>query len=228
MRILVVEDEQHLARGLSFNLEREGLEVSCVDSGAEALSCYSQYDLMILDLGLPDMDGLDVLRRVRDEDVRFPVIVLTARGGEEDRVTGLSLGADDYVNKPFSLRELMLRVTGKLKQVQWYQRATSGGQFSLGCAVFDLDRQVALRDGAELRLTMREAALARYFVDNPDRAISRDELLKEVWGYAEGTASRTVDTFVARLRKLVEPDPATPAVILSVRGRGYMLAPARE
>jgi DNA-binding response OmpR family regulator len=222
VRVLIVEDEQHLARGLAFNLQREELEVTCVDSGRKALAEYDKHDLMILDLGLPDIDGLEVLRRVRDEDPRFPVIVLTARGGEEDRIHGLSLGADDYVAKPFSLRELMLRVTNKLRQVRWYDRATTGGSFALGAATFDLDRQVVARDGQEHRLTLREAALARYFSDNAERAIPREELLREVWGYVEGTASRTVDTFVARLRKLIEPDPGTPAYIISVRGRGYM------
>jgi DNA-binding response OmpR family regulator len=228
VRVLVVEDEQHLARGLAFNLQREGIEVTCVGSGREALACYDQHDLAILDLGLPDMDGLEVLRRVRGEDPRFPVIVLTARGNEEERVAGLSLGADDYVTKPFSLRELMLRVKNKLRQVQWYDRATSGGSFTLGEAVFDLQRQVVVRGGEELRLTLREAALARYFADNPERAISREELLKEVWGYVEGTASRTVDTFVARLRKVIEPDAANPVHIRSVRGRGYLFSAVVE
>ncbi|MBN2358900.1 MAG: response regulator transcription factor [Deltaproteobacteria bacterium] len=225
MRVLIAEDEINLAQGLCFNLEQEGLEVHSVISGEEALAQYAAYDLLVLDIGLPGIDGFEVLRRIREHDERFPVIVLTARAAEDDRVAGLALGADDYITKPFSLKEFLLRVRGKLRQVGWYTGSGRHGPVKVGAALFDLDRQTVTREGREERTTVREQALVQYFLDHPNQALSRDDLLREVWGYTAGTASRTPDTFVARLRKLVEVDPANPRHIVSVRGKGYLFSP---
>jgi len=226
VRVLIAEDEVNLARGLCFNLEQEGLEVSSVGSGEEALEQYAAYDLLVLDIGLPGIDGFEVLRRIRERDERFPVIVLTARAAEDDRVAGLALGADDYITKPFSLKEFLLRVNGKLKQVGWYTSSGRREPIKVGAALFDFERQTVTRDAHEERTTVREQALVQFFLDHPDQAISREDLLSKVWGYAPGTASRTPDTFVARLRKLIEVDPASPRHIVSVRGKGYLFSPA--
>jgi DNA-binding response OmpR family regulator len=225
VRVLIAEDEINLARGLCFNLEQEGLEVSSVGSGEEALEQYAGFDLLVLDIGLPGIDGFEVLRRIRERDERFPVIVLTARAAEDDRVAGLALGADDYITKPFSLKEFLLRVHGKLKQVGWYASSSRREPVQVGAATFDFDRQTVTRDGHEERTTVREQVLVQYFLDHPNLAISREDLLSQVWGYAPGTASRTPDTFVARLRKLIELDPANPRHIQSVRGKGYLFSP---
>jgi len=225
VRVIIVEDEVNLARGLAFNLEREGLETTSVATGEEALEQYEEFDLMILDVGLPGMDGFEVLRRVRAQDERYPVLMLTARAAEEDRVEGLTLGADDYIAKPFSLKELLLRVKAKLKQVSWYAGAPRQGTVTFGEASFDLDRQLAQRADETSKVTVREQALVRFFLDNPERVVSRRELLREVWGYSEEMESRTPDTFMARLRKLVEPDPAKPRFLVSVRGQGYKFLP---
>lgn len=221
MRVLIVEDEANLARGLVFNLQRQGLEADCVESGEIALEQYQSYDLMVLDVGLPGIDGFEVLRRVRVEDERFPVLILTARAAEDDRIEGLSLGADDYITKPFSLKEFLLRVQGKLKQVSWYSGAARQGKIQVGLAVFDFDNQTVRCGDQELKITVREEGLVRYFLDNPDRVVTRQELLQHVWGYSADATSRTPDTFVARLRKIVERDASNPQFIVSVRGKGY-------
>jgi DNA-binding response OmpR family regulator len=221
MRVLIVEDELNLARGLIFNLQRIDIEAEHVSSGEEALQRFSEFDLMVLDLGLPGIDGFEVLKQLRRHDERYPVIVLTARASEDDRIQGLALGADDYVIKPFSLQELLLRIQGKLKRSRWY-RHDGAEHAQIGAANIDFSQNRARRNDEEIVLTEREAALCRFLLANPDRVISREELLTEVWGYAEGTSSRTVDTFIARLRKLVEPDVSTPCYIVSVRGTGYM------
>lgn len=221
MRVLIVEDELNLAKGLIFNLQHLNIQAEYVSSGEEALQRFADFDLMVLDLGLPGIDGFEVLKQMRLRDERFPVIVLTARASEDDRVRGLALGADDYVVKPFSLKELLLRIQGKLKRSRWY-RHDGAEHATMGAAHIDFSQHRARRDALEIVLTEREAALCRFLLANPDRVISREELLTDVWGYAEGTASRTVDTFIARLRKLVEPELSTPVFIISVRGAGYM------
>ena len=223
-RILLVEDEKNLAEGLAYNLRCEGYETVIAPDGEEALRLFDgdRWDLVILDLMLPRMDGLEVARRIRRKDLQIPILILTARGREEDRVAGLASGADDYLTKPFHLRELLLRVEGMLRRRSWYRAVPAGQVFSFGngCWVdFSLRRAAGLQ--GERELTEKEFGILKLLIEREGEVVTREELLATVWGYNPETETRTVDNFIRRLRTYFEPEPSRPRHILSVRGRGY-------
>jgi DNA-binding response OmpR family regulator len=227
--ILVVEDEEHLAEGLRFNLEAEGHEVEIAGHGVEAArrleSSAGRFDLVILDLMLPGMSGFEVARRARAAGEYVPILILTAKGDVQDLVRGLEEGADDYLTKPFRLDELLARVRGLLRRRRWSR--VEGGEpsrsVSIGEATVHFDRFEIQARGQTIPLTTREAGLLRALVEREGQAITRGELLEEVWGLRPDTRTRVVDSFIVRLRRYLEPDPARPRHIVSVRGHGYRL-----
>lgn len=227
-RILVVEDEAHLAEGLQFNLEAEGYEVEIASDGGAALAALGgeAFDLVILDLMLPVVGGFEVLRRMRASGDLSPVLVLTAKDAAQDLVRGLEEGADDYLCKPFRLDELLARIRGLLRRRRWDGAAPEGapsGPIRIGEATVHFDRfELETAQGA-VSLTTREAGLLRALLDREGEAVTRGELLEEVWGLRPDTKTRVVDSFVVRLRRYLERDPARPRHILSVRGHGYRL-----
>ena len=221
--VLLVEDEIHLARGIFFNLEQEGYQVSHVESGEEALErmSYDRFALIILDIMLPGMSGFDVCEKVRTMDGRVPILILTSRAEEGDRVTGLEKGADDYLTKPFSLSEFLLRVKGMLRRSAWYrpQPVEEGYRFGEN-EVFLLSYRARTAQG-EIDLTDLEVRMLSLFFQKEGIAVTRKDLLERVWGYSSNTETRTLDNFVVRLRKYFEPDPAAPVFFQTVRGVGY-------
>ena len=221
-RILVVEDDLSILTGVSMNLRYEGYEVLQAQDGRSGLqkAIDETPDLVILDLMLPQLNGYEVLKELRSRGVTTPVLVLSAKGMESDRIAGLNLGADDYVVKPFSLQELLARVRAVLRR---HQRDTGSIQFA-GVAV-DLRAKTVTRDGKPLDLTAQELKLVLHFATHPGKAFSRDELLAAAWGYGyEGTA-RTVDNFISQLRQKLEPSPDEPRHYVTVRGQGYRFDP---
>ncbi|MEN9787621.1 MAG: hypothetical protein RLZZ299_2885 [Pseudomonadota bacterium] len=219
--ILVVEDDETLAMGLTSALEHEQFQVSHVDNGESALASIDDDppDILVLDVMLPGMDGLAVLRRVKAEHPELPVILLTARAAEADRVSGLEAGADDYVVKPFSLRELIARVRARLRTRPAIPRPPD--LLAFGRNEVDLRRRVLLRGGEEQRMTTHEAGVLAYLIAHRGRDVSREELLQNVWGYSPAMATRTVDNQILKLRKKVEDVPSDPRHILTIHGTGY-------
>jgi two-component system alkaline phosphatase synthesis response regulator PhoP len=222
-RILLIEDNEDLAFGLKNNLEIEGHTVSIALDGLEGLRLARENtsDMAILDLMLPGMSGFEVLAELRRKDHRFPVLVLTARGEEEDKVRGLRLGADDYVTKPFGLMELLARVDALLRRAG--AAAEVGGEERFGDVELRPASRTALRKGQPVPLTPKEFDLLLHLCRHRDRVVSRLELLRRVWGYSEEAISRTVDTHVAEIRRKLESDPSRPRHILTVRKAGYRL-----
>lgn len=224
--ILVIEDDPAIRRGILDALGFAGYDTREAADGPAGRSAAldARYDLLLLDLVLPGADGLSILRSVRSEHPTLPVIILTARGAEEDRVRGLSLGADDYVIKPFGMRELLARIEAVLRRSP--DRPGALRQVSFHGGLADLDRrEVRFEDGGRSELSDRELQLLRYLASHADRAISRDELLERVWGLdPAGITTRTIDMHIARLREKLRDDPAQPQIVLTVRGQGYKLA----
>jgi DNA-binding response OmpR family regulator len=218
-RILIVEDEPTLAQALRYNLEREGYRVTLASQGQEALDAFHlrHPDLVILDLILPDMDGLEVCRALRRHS-SVPILILTARGEETDRVVGLELGADDYMVKPFSMRELMARVRALLRRAQ----SSPPDEVLVSSDLrLDLRRREAYRGGMPLPLRPKEFDLLAFFMRHRGRALSREEILTHVWGMDVAVDTRTVDVHVRWLREKVEKVPSKPTRIITVRGLGY-------
>ncbi|HSL21182.1 MAG TPA: response regulator transcription factor [Vicinamibacterales bacterium] len=221
--ILIVEDEPQMRRLLTDNLEFEGYGTRSVASGEEALSVWQDapWDLIILDVMLPGASGLEVCRELRARHVRTPLIMLTARAEEADRVIGLDLGADDYVTKPFSVRELLARVRAQLRR---HGRQGEGpGEYVLGDSVINLRTRTVIRRGIRVDLSAREFDLLRYLLAHRGEVVTREQLLRDVWGYAQSPLTRTVDNFIAKLRNHIEPQPHDPRYILTVHGTGYQL-----
>ncbi|MFF3349168.1 response regulator [Streptomyces sp. NPDC002779] len=217
-RVLVVDDDPTVAEVVSGYLDRAGYLVDRAGDGPDALARAAEHwpDLVVLDLMLPGMDGLEVCRRMRGQGP-VPVIMLTARGDEDDRILGLEVGADDYVTKPFSPRELVLRVESVLRRVRPAQPA---GLLRAGGLSIDPEARRAAKEGAELSLTIREFDLLTFLLRHPGRVFSREDLMREVWGWDFGDLS-TVTVHVRRLRGKVEDDPARPRLIQTVWGVGY-------
>jgi DNA-binding response OmpR family regulator len=224
--ILLVEDELNIAQGLIFNLKADGYRVTHVQSGEEALQLFSRntFTLVVLDLMLPGISGYEVCRELREGNPRLPVLILSARSAEEDRIKGLKQGADDYLTKPFSLDEFLLRVRGMLRRSGWYQPETAR-EISFGNNWVDLAEGRASTAAGEVLLTDQELKLLRAFADREGRLVERTELLQAAWGMAPDTETRTLDNFIVRLRKYFEADPADPQHFLTVRGRGYRFIP---
>ncbi len=222
-KILVVEDEQALALGIRDALEHAGFEVELCHDGKQALTRIREQtpDLVVLDLMLPGMSGLEVLERVRTEDIRCSVLILTALAEEEDVVRGLELGADDYMKKPFSPREFVARVEAQFRRVRMDTAPPSMLELPGGIQV-DLARLEVHRDGQVLALTPREGDILAYLIQHKDRVVTRDDLLLDVWHYQSANVeTRTVDIHIVGLRRKVEPDPSSPTLIQTVRGKGY-------
>jgi two-component system OmpR family response regulator len=230
-RLLIVEDEQHLAAGLKLNFELEGYRVDVAgtarDAGALLLS-EAGYDVILLDVMLPDVDGFTLCQKLRNAGNTTPVLMLTARDGVDDRVQGLNVGADDYLTKPFELAELLARVRSMLRRQSWQREEPEEPLtlLELGEATIDFDKHRAERAGEELHLTKLEYDLLRYFAENPERVLPREELQREVWRLQDYPNRRMVDNFIMRLRRHFEPDPTNPRYFVSVRGAGYKFVPA--
>ncbi len=223
--ILLVEDEETLAIGLEFNLQAEGYEVDLAADGRQALDLYEpgKYDLLVLDLMLPYVDGFEVARRVRSRDARQPILMLTARTQAADKVSGFQAGADDYLTKPFHLQELLLRVKGMIKRKSWYENASEEESVVLfGSNEVNFDNLHGRTVHGAFQLTAQEAMLLRYLLNQKNKVISRQELLENVWNIHSEVETRTVDNFIARLRKYFEVDPSKPRFIKSIRGKGYI------
>jgi two-component system alkaline phosphatase synthesis response regulator PhoP len=228
VRILLVEDEANLARSLQFNLEQEEYEVRTTPNGNEALDWLTQekFDLIILDIMIEGMDGFEVARQVRRRDQKLPILMLTARSTEQDRIQVLELGADDYMVKPFHLREMLLRVQRMLQRTSWYAGSERPArEITVAGYIVNLETLQGAGPRGEIQITALEADLLALLTSEPNRVFSRSELLERVWGYSAEVESRTVDNFIVRLRKYFEEEPDQPQHFLSVRGRGYMYAP---
>ena len=224
-KVLIVEDDPNLLHTLRYNFEREGFQVSTAVDGVQALEVArrEQPAAVILDVMLPRLDGFDVCRALR-RDSTVPILMLTARDDEIDRVVGLELGADDYLTKPFSVRELLARVKAMLRRVEMLQASGPGPNARLlrdGDLVVNLDEHRVRRAGRELQLKPKEFDLLIYLMQQPGRVFNRDQLLSQVWGYDFAGDSRTVDVHIRWLREKIEADPGRPVLIETVRGVGY-------
>ena len=223
-RILIVEDEEAILMALEDDLRLEGYDVESAADGSLGLSMAQKhpYDLIILDVMLPKMDGFEVCRRLRSSEVATPILMLTAKSQEIDKVLGLELGADDYVTKPFSPRELMARVKALLRRGR--RAAQEVNTFSFGNVEIDFRKYQAVKAGERVDLTAPEFALLRFLIEHRDEVVDRSDILDDVWEDPASVFPRTVDTHVAHLRKKLEDDPANPKHLLSVRGVGYRFA----
>jgi len=230
-RILLVEDEPNLAFSLELNLRAENYEVILAKDGIEALTFYRDsgpFDLLILDVMLPEMDGFKVAKLIRAKDLHTGIIMLTARAAEDDRIHGLELGVDDYITKPFHLQELLLKVKRATERVRLFASGSTAldgkdQETRIVCGPFTLDTEALTFSGpaGKTNLTALEADVLKEFMQNAGRVLSREHLLAKVWGVNGNMETRTVDNFVMRLRRYIESDPAKPEVLESVRGRGY-------
>ena len=226
MKILVVDDERTLVKGIKFNLENEGYEVECAYDGAAAveLAREGKLDLIILDLMMPEVDGLEACMRIR-EFSNVPVIMLTAKSEDADKIIGFECGADDYITKPFNILELKARIRALLRRAgAAAQQQREADRLTQGAITLDLSERAAWRDGEPVELTAKEFDLMALLMQNPGRVYSRENLLNLVWGYEYIGEFRTVDVHIRRLREKLEPDPANPEHILTKWGVGYYLA----
>ena len=222
-RVLVVEDDTAILRGLKDNLEAESYEVLTATDGKAGYQMIrdNDPDLVILDLMLPKLSGYEVCRKIRDEGLDLPIVMLTARGEEADRVLGLDLGADDYVTKPFSIRELLARIRALLRRVN--MKEVQLNELRFDDVVVDFKRYEAHKGGNKLKMTRKEFGTLRLLAERAGEVVTRDELLREVWGYGNYPTTRTVDNHVASLRAKIENDASEPTRLLTVHGVGYKL-----
>jgi DNA-binding response OmpR family regulator len=222
-RILVIEDEPQMLLGLRDNLELEGYEVQTAGDGEEGLARAASFgpDLVILDVMLPKKNGFDVCRELRARANATPIVMLTARSAETDKVLGLELGADDYVTKPFSITELLARVRAVLRRAGAAKPAWAADGVTIGDIEIDFKLHQAHRGKIRIEFTAREFDLLRYFVQHTGQVVTREQILNEVWGYEEFPTTRTIDNFVAKLRQKIERAPHAPEHILTIHGSGY-------
>jgi len=232
-RILLVEDDPDIADLLELHLTDEGYAVDVVDDGDDGLdqALGGDYDLVVLDIMLPGTDGFDICRRLRQEKQTMPILMVTAKTEEVDKVLGLELGADDYITKPFSIREVLARVKAIFRRVevdQEGQRSGADDRIEVGALTIEPDKRRVTLEENLVDLTSKEYDLLLLFARNPGRAYSRDELLEEVWGYQYSGYSHTVNTHINRLRNKIEPDPSEPQYVKTVWGVGYRFAEPDE
>jgi DNA-binding response OmpR family regulator len=220
--ILIVDDDPAMRVGLQDNLEVEGYRVSTAAGLREGreIALRTRPDLILLDLMLPDGDGMSLCRHLRNEGLHIPVIMLTARGEEMDKVLGFEVGADDYVVKPFSLRELLARIHAHLRRTH---ATGADGPVPVGLALVDFPRHLLSREGQPLDVTAKEMDMLRYLVEHRGQVVSRETLLAEVWGHQSEIETRSVDNYIVRLRKKLEAEPAEPRYLITVYGSGYKL-----
>lgn len=229
MKILIVEDEQHLADGLRFNLEAEGFETEIAADGAAALETLSSedndFDAIVLDVMLPKIDGFTIAKRLREAEIFTPILMLTARNRPEDVLRGFESGADDYLPKPFELQIFLARLNGLLRRREWFRKeevSTNGGEkFTINGKTIDFDNLELQSAGETIQLTLMEARLLRYLIENEGRAVSRKTILEDVWDLHEDTDTRAIDNFIVRLRRYLEDEPNSPQILQTVRGVGY-------
>jgi len=222
--ILIVDDEEHLADALAHNLQFEGFSTTTAYDGEEGLQLARtiQFDLVILDIMMPKLDGIEVCRRLRATGSRVPILFLTAKSADADRLLGLKVGADDYVAKPFLLEELILRIHGIFRRQEWYRSAPEEQEvFRFGDNEVNFLTYKATTGDRTVHLTEKECMLIKLLVERRNQVVSREEILERVWGYRFTTSSRTIDNFIVRLRRYFEKDPKNPQYIFSVRGVGY-------
>jgi len=223
--ILLVEDDTNLADGLIMNLEAEGYQVVHVEDGLNALDAYhdGNIDLILLDIMLPGMDGLSVCKQVRKEGETVPILFLTARGQADERIEGLIAGGDDYITKPFVLKELLARVAGIFRRQAWLAESEhqTGGEFHFDGRIINFRTFEAEGPGGKFSLTRRECMVAKYLIERPGQVVGRDQLLDAVWGYRAFPTNRTIDNFVLKLRKIFEDDQRNPVYFETIRGVGY-------
>ena len=226
-RLLLIEDEATLSVLLCERLEREGYSMTACKDGIQGLSqaMSGTFDLLILDVRLPGRNGFEVCHELRRHSLNVPVLMLTARGTVKDRVKGLKIGADDYLVKPFDVTELLARIEALLRRARNSPPQLNGSLISFGSVIVDLQKEEVLRDGLPIALTAKEFELLRYFVAHPEERISRQALLKDVWGYQAMPHTRTVDFHVAQLRQKLEANPKTPRHILTAHRSGYRFVP---
>ncbi len=232
-RILIVEDDAHIAEGLKLNLSLQGYETAIAMSGTEGLRMWKEWnpDLIVLDIMLPGLDGLSVLRHIRLEDERLPVLILSAKAAPDDRIKGFTFGVDDYLSKPFSLEEFLLRVERLLTRTSWSRPPSPAGKladpqvankYAFGANTIDFSTLRAECRQGTIQLTEQEARLLKVFIANRGKPLSRKVLLQVGWGYSGVTTTRTVDNFIVRLRRYFEDDPQHPVYFRSLRSVGYL------
>lgn len=236
-RILIVEDEQHLAEGLRFNLEEDGYSVRVADTGEEAIALLTSpaesFDVVVLDVMLPGKDGFTVMSEVRQAGQYIPTLILTARGHPDDVLKGFAAGADDYLTKPFELPILIARIHGLLRRQQWIKSSLpppvsvpeTSNTFEFGGNIVSFERQELQVGDTVFPLTLMETNVLRYLIQHAGEPVSRKKMLEEVWGLHEDTDTRAIDNFMVRLRRYIEQDPSRPRHLLTVRGVGYRFIP---
>lgn len=224
-RILVVEDEPSLVFTLQDTLENEGYQVLVSSTGKDAMDMVrsERPDLLILDVMLPEVSGFEICKQIRDEKFTFPIIMLTARDQEIDKVTGLNIGADDYMTKPFGVKELLARIQARLRRANSYSKTGPMDVVTLGPIRIELNDSQVVRPDGEVELTTREVELIRYLVSHANDPVSRDALLENVWRYEYSTNTRTVDVHISKLRSKIEEHPDDPKYLVTLHGVGYML-----
>jgi DNA-binding response OmpR family regulator len=223
--ILIIEDDSSILRGLTDNLSFEGYKVSTSTHGKEGLqkALQEDFDLVLLDIMLPGLNGHEVCRRLKKVKNDLPIIMLTARSSEIDKVTGLDVGADDYITKPFGIPELLARIRALLRRTD--KLPVGIDTYSFGDAVLDFKKYIALFKNEEVNLSSKEYAILKFMIDRAGEVIHRYDLLQKVWGYEHVTTTRTVDNYILSIRKKLEDDPSNPKHIISVRGVGYKFEP---
>ncbi|MBX7172639.1 MAG: response regulator transcription factor [Pyrinomonadaceae bacterium] len=225
MKILIVEDEQHLAEGLKFNLELEDYETEIAQDGKIALEILAnkEFDAIILDVMLPEIDGFEVARTLRSQENFTPILMLTALGKPEDVLLGFEAGADDYLPKPFDLAIFIARLNGLLRRREWFQKETKKSEdiFTINSKTIDFQNLELKTETETVKLTLMEAKLLRHLIENEGKAVSRKEILQDVWGLNQETDTRAIDNFIVRLRRLLENEPNSPKILQTVRGIGY-------
>ncbi len=221
-KILIIEDEEDLVKGLKLNLADEGYEVDWASDGVEGLrkALEERPHLVILDIMLPKMNGLDICRELRQKNISIPIIMLTAKGEEIDKVLGLEIGADDYMTKPFSIRELLARIKAHLRREK-RERKTVPDVYRFGDVEIDFTHFKVKRKDKDLDLTSLEIDILKYLIAHKEEVVTREALLDKVWGYEKYPTTRTIDNHILKLRKKIEKDPSHPKYILSVYGEGY-------
>ena len=224
-KILIVDDEPNMRLGLADNLEFEGFEVDQAENGKTGLAkiLEKKYDLILLDVMMPEMSGFDVCRKTREKGIITPIILLTAKGEEIDKVLGLELGADDYVTKPFSLRELLARIKAVLRRGVSNNSSENKEEISLGNLKVNFSAYTASGKDGEIKMSHKEYEILHYLLKRKNEIVTRYDLLENVWGYDETPTTRTVDNFIVKLRHKIEENPNKPAIILTVHGTGYKL-----
>jgi len=221
--LLIVEDEPDMQQGIKDNLEFEGYTVDVADDGEMALIKISNgaFDLILLDVMIPKISGFDVCKQIRHRGIETPIIFLTAKGEEIDKVIGLESGGDDYMTKPFSLRELMARIKAVLRRTGNSNQPETETIVTIGKLEVNFDNYLAASDGQPVKLTAKEFEILRYLLDHKNATISRDSILDSIWGYDYQPTARTVDNFILKLRQKIETDPNHPEILITVHGIGY-------